>query len=289
MDRIISLLAALVGLIALGGALLVHVNTDQRQAQMAAEIAELKATAGVASSSSAPLQVATAEPPSIHIPSAERLAASSAAVSPATAAEPAARSSKALVPLPPLTGAVSEPVPGSVASAPVSSSVAPQGINDVGAQLSAMQSRIAELEQSNKDQASQLAAAQAALTARPVSSGPAGPSFETPAATAELTTPEGGPPVHVDPTVPPKVVAADGPTKDCIPLGTRFMASAGDSFPLCKTEMVLKVAAVLDGVATVTGAGDVAAGASVPYGNGCLLAVFSADTTGYAEMRVSCQ
>jgi hypothetical protein len=53
--------------------------------------------------------------------------------------------------------------------------------------------------------------------------------------------------------------------------------------------MVLKVAAVSDGIATITGAGDVAAGASVPYSKGCMLAVFTADTSGYAEMRVTCQ
>jgi hypothetical protein len=82
---------------------------------------------------------------------------------------------------------------------------------------------------------------------------------------------------------------SDGPTKDCIPLGTRFMGQGGDSFPLCKTRMVLKVAAVSDGVATIASAGDVAAGASVPYGKGCMLAVFTADPSGFAEMRVTCQ
>ena len=63
----------------------------------------------------------------------------------------------------------------------------------------------------------------------------------------------------------------------------------GDSFPICKTKLVLKVAAVTDGLATITGAGDVAAGATVPYDKGCTLAVFSADNSGYAEMRVTCQ
>src|SRR6185369_10240387 len=44
MDRIISLLAALVGLIALGGAILVHTNGDAQRQQIATEIAQLKAS-----------------------------------------------------------------------------------------------------------------------------------------------------------------------------------------------------------------------------------------------------
>ena len=87
----------------------------------------------------------------------------------------------------------------------------------------------------------------------------------------------------------PSVISASGPTKDCIPLGTRFMGQGGDSFPLCKTKMVLKVAAVTDGIATITGAGDIAVGATVPYDKGCIVAVFSADSSGFAEMRVTCQ
>ena len=91
------------------------------------------------------------------------------------------------------------------------------------------------------------------------------------------------------PAATPAAVSADGPTKDCIPLGTRFMGQSGDSFPLCKTHIVLKVAAVTDGLATISGAGDVAVGATVPYNKGCMLAVFSADDSGFAEMRVTCQ
>ena len=67
------------------------------------------------------------------------------------------------------------------------------------------------------------------------------------------------------------------------------MGQGGDSFPLCKTKMVLKVAAVTDGIATITGAGDIAVGATVPYDKGCIVAVFSADSSGFAEMRVTCQ
>jgi hypothetical protein len=66
MDRIISLLAALVGLIALGGAILVHVNADTQHAQIAAEIAQLKATVGAAGP--APAEAANAELPQVRIP-----------------------------------------------------------------------------------------------------------------------------------------------------------------------------------------------------------------------------
>jgi hypothetical protein len=88
----------------------------------------------------------------------------------------------------------------------------------------------------------------------------------------------------------PKAVTADGPTTDCIPLGTRFMASAGDSFPICKTKAVVRVSAVEDGSATIAGPGAVTAGGFGPLEvAGCTVMVFSADTSGYAELRVTCQ
>ena len=84
-------------------------------------------------------------------------------------------------------------------------------------------------------------------------------------------------------------LVSDGPTKDCIPLGTRFMGAAGDSFPICKTKMVIKVVGVSDGLATIGGAGDVAQGGTGNLDKGCNVAVFSADlASGYAEMRVTC-
>ena len=98
--------------------------------------------------------------------------------------------------------------------------------------------------------------------------------------TAAVTPPDGA---------APAALAADGPTKDCIPIGTRFMATSGDNFPICKTKVVVKVASVSDGFATVGGAGDISAGASGTLAKGCNIMVFSADSTGYAEMRVTCQ
>ncbi|MEP7239830.1 MAG: hypothetical protein ABI697_02985 [Devosia sp.] len=187
MDRVISLLAALVGLIALAGAVLVHVNNQSREQELVAEVAALQA------------QVASA--------------------------------------------------------APAPKPVADDGTIDA---LLALQKRIAALEQAQQAPSSAMAVA-------------------APADAANIAS------------TPAQALAAGGPTTDCIPLGTRFMGTSGDRFPLCKTKMVLKVAAVSDGLATIDGAGDVAQGSTVPYAQGCTVTVFSADTSGYAEMRVACQ
>ncbi len=195
MDRIIALLSALVGLIALGGALLVHNNADANLARQADEIAEL------------------------------RLALSQ--------------------------------LPAAAAPAP-----APVVAEGDGA-VAALSARLAELEQTVRLQA---------------------------AAPAEAATPQvavlAPAPAEAGPAAAP---AADGPTTDCIPSGTRFMAQAGDSFPICRTRAVVSVSAVGEGSAIIEGAGPVVAGG---FGNlavpGCTVMVFSADPSGYAEMRVSC-
>jgi hypothetical protein len=226
MDRVISLLAALVGLIALGGAILVHTNADVQRREMATEIAQLKAT--IALNGTAPQAAAT----------------------PAVAA------------------------PAAASSAPDS------GVADA---LLALQDRIAALEQTTRDQSAQLEAARAQISAMP--------SSVEPVTQVATTDPNAPAPASAAPTsgVTPAAVVADGPTKDCIPLGTRFMASAGDSFPICKTKVVVKIASVDDGLATVNGAGDVAVGSIGQLDKGCTISVFSADTSGYAEMRVTCQ
>lgn len=142
------------------------------------------------------------------------------------------------------------------------------------AELRSLQNRIAALEQVTTNQAAELEAARAALLAIP--SQP--PSTEIAAAEAPQQTPT------------PRAVTADGPTSDCIPLGTRFMASAGDSFPICKTKAVVRVSAVENGSATIAGPGPVTAGGfGALEAAGCTVMVFSADTSGYAELRVTCQ
>lgn len=209
MDRLIALLSALVGLIALGGALLVHNNAVALSERQATEIAQLKASLTLLNQQSGQ-----------------------------------ARSS-----------APASPVDDGTADA-----------------LLALQSRIVTLEQASRTQATELAAARDALAAMPSDAGVTSVAMLPPESSAS-----------------PAALSADGPTDDCIPLGTRFMAQAGDAFPICKTKVVVEVGAVSEGTALVTGAGPVAAGgfANLPT-QGCTVMVFSADDTGFAEMRVSC-
>lgn len=226
MDRVISLLAALVGLIALGGAILVHTNGDAQRQQMATEIAQLKASLALMGQATPGTSVQNGAP----------------------------------------------------ASAP-----ADKADDGVAGALLALQDRIAALEQTTRTQASELQQAQAQLTALPSQQQTQVAAIDPTVLAAPATAssaPAGA---------SPAAIASDGPTKDCIPLGTRFMGAAGDSFPICKTRMVIKVVGVSDGLATIGGAGDVAQGGTGNLDKGCNVAVFSADiASGYAEMRVTC-
>jgi len=187
MDRLISLLAALVGLIALGGAVIVHNNANAVMQRQAAEIAQLRTALDAASGQAEPVDTGFAEA------------------------------------------------------------------------LLALQRRIVSLEDSARDDAEHVAAAVE--------------DADAPAASAAQTA----------------AYSESGPTSDCIPLGTRFMAQAGDGFPICSTNVVVNVSAVTDGSAIIEGTGPVAAGG---FGNlpvqGCTIMVFTADISGFAEMRVSC-
>ncbi|MEO6015024.1 MAG: hypothetical protein ABIQ30_15760 [Devosia sp.] len=215
MDRLISLLAALVGLIALGGALLVHNSADVAEQRMATQIAELKASMSL--------------------------------VSPQPAAAPAAT-----------------PAIGS-----------DTGTADA---LAVLQSRIDALEKLTHDQATALSDARTALTSQPA------PAASEMAPITEIAIAEQ--PVQ---SATPAALSSDGPTTDCIPLGTRFMAAAGDDFPICRTKAVVKVSAVSEGEVLIEGPGSVVIGSSAQLNTkGCSIAVLSADTSGYAEMRVTC-
>jgi hypothetical protein len=214
MDRLIALLAALVGLIALGGALLVHNSATAVMQRQATEIAALQE----------------------------------------------------------LVKAAPAPQP-----APVQPAAAPAATDPRTAEtIAALEGRLASLERTTSTQAIELAAARAALDARAdmVSSAPV----------TEVAAVE--PPPS---SATPAAFSPDGPTTDCIPLGTRFMAQSGDSFPICKTTAVINVSAVTDGTAIVEGAGAVNAGGFANLAvQGCTIMVFTADTSGFAEMRVSC-
>ncbi len=217
MDRLIALLAALVGLIALGGALLVHNSATAVMQRQATEIAALQDTVKSAPTGTfAPVQA-----------------------TPAPTAEPDSRTAET---------------------------------------VAALERRIASLEQTASNQATELAAARAALDAR------AALPASTPGPVTEVAAAE-PPPSSANPAA----YSPDGPTSDCIPLGTRFMAQSGDSFPICKTTAVVSVSAVSEGSAIVEGAGAVAAGGFANLGvQGCTIMVFTADVSGFAEMRVSC-
>ena len=255
MDRVISLLAALVGLIALGGAILVHTNADAQRQQMATEIAQLKASVSLlgnnTNASAAQATAATVQSPSMP--------ATAPSAQPSITASPAVDASKP----------AAEP-----------------GVDDA---LLALQARVTSLEQLTRDQSSELETARAqvsSLEATPAQVATAGVPSVTPLAPAPNGSAASASSV---PPGTPAAVVADGPTKDCIPLGTRFMGAAGDSFPICKTKLVVKVAAVNDGLATINGAGDVAQGGIGTLEKGCNISVFSADiSSGYAEMRVTC-
>ena len=220
MDRVISLLAALVGLIALAGAVLVATNGDLERRQLATQIAQLK-TGMALTNQRAP-----------------------DAASPSSASLPA--------------------------------------IDDMASSIKQLEARIGTLEATIASQASALAAAPAASSSSASSSG----SASTEENSVAMLQPSEMPSQSANPAA----LSADGPTKDCIPLGTRFMVKAGDNFPICKTKVVVKVAGVSDGLATLIGAGDIAAGATVPLSvAGCQAMVISADLSGYAELRVTCQ
>ena len=220
MDRLIALLAALVGLIALGGALLVNNSAEAVQSRQAAEIAQLKASIAELSGQS----------PAVLSPRPED------------------------------------------APAPQPTPVADDRTADA---LLALQNRIILLEQLTASQTAELEKTRTALA-------------NLPAAAAPLTgvAALGQQPAQ---SATASAITADGPTKDCIPLGTRFMAQSGDSFPICKTKAVVNVAAVNEGEAIVEGPGSVVIGATAQLDiAGCTIAVLSADPSGFAEMRVTC-
>lgn len=97
-------------------------------------------------------------------------------------------------------------------------------------------------------------------------------------------------------TAPPAAVApattATADAGDCLPTATRFLVSAGDTWPVCNSPAVVEVASVEPGYLTLLDGSVVAAGGNFPLlGSACMLAVLSAGTaelSSYAEIRVTC-
>jgi hypothetical protein len=90
---------------------------------------------------------------------------------------------------------------------------------------------------------------------------------------------------------PPKPAAIDPnlPTTDCIPLGTRFMVTPNETYPLCQSRQQVQVGMITGETVEVTGAGTIVeTGFGAITGSTCTVMVFSADAAGFAEMRVTC-
>lgn len=201
MDRIVPFLAALVGLVALAGSVLVQATADARNQRIAEQLQELRLAVDFLTQRADALAAADQE-----------------------LAEGA-------------------------------------GAGDGAAEaLLALQDRISALE--------------AELQARPAV---AVADSETTGAFS--ATPDGSP-AAVDPS---------WPTQDCIPLGTRFIATTGDSMAICQTPVVVKVSAISGDNVMVDGTGVITETAFKPIpGTNCRLTVLSADAEGFAELRVSC-
>lgn len=91
--------------------------------------------------------------------------------------------------------------------------------------------------------------------------------------------------------VPSQAAAIDPdlPTTDCIPLGTRFMVTPNETYPLCQSREQVQVGMITADTVDVIGAGTIVeTGFGALAGSTCTIMVFSADAAGFAEMRVSC-
>jgi len=191
-DRIIPFLAAIVGLVALAGAVAVQLSTEAKTAAVSAAVAELRASVDAlgkrADASATPASDGTAEG------------------------------------------------------------------------LLALQDRMNKLE-------SEWGTQKEALTAVPA----AAPA----AAEAPVTAS-----AEIDPSLP---------TTDCIPLGTRFMVTPNESYPLCQSKAVVKTGAITADTVFIEGPGSVVeTGFGTLPGTTCTIMVFSADEAGFAEVRVTC-
>lgn len=142
---------------------------------------------------------------------------------------------------------------------------APAAADDgTAAGLLALQDRMNTLEadwQAQKELA-------ASLPAAPAPSDRAAPATDQPAVAA------------IDPNLP---------TTDCIPLGTRFMVTPNETYPLCQSKQKVQVGMITGDTVEVVGAGTIVeTGFGALAGSTCTVMVFSADAAGFAEMRVSC-
>lgn len=197
MDRVVPFLAALVGLIALAGAVIVELNAQQRAALLSQDLARIRVSMDLLSQRADAL---------------------------ATTAD-----------------------------------------DGTAEGLLALQDRMNSLEAEWSSQ-------QASIPS------PAPPAEEV-AGASETATAEGA----------PKAIDPNLPTENCIPAGTRFMATTGESYAICQSPAVVRVNGITSDNVVVEGAGVIAeTGFANLAGTTCTLMVFSADVEGFAEMRVNC-
>lgn len=100
-------------------------------------------------------------------------------------------------------------------------------------------------------------------------------ALSTPAPLASL------PATPIDPSLP---------VSDCIPQGTRFMVTVGDSFPICQSDVVVTAAAISGEMTALDNGVTLVMGTPAPLpGGGCTASLLSADAAGFAELRVDCR
>ena len=80
------------------------------------------------------------------------------------------------------------------------------------------------------------------------------------------------------------------PTTDCIPRGTRFMVTGGESFPICQTSIVVTASAISSEMVALDNGVTLVPGTPAPMpGGACTASVLSTDAAGFAELRVDCR
>lgn len=81
-----------------------------------------------------------------------------------------------------------------------------------------------------------------------------------------------------------------GPTTDCIPLGTRFLLTPNDTYPVCQTKENLTLLTAGNGTALLQDLGTLAEGGIAKLGaTNCRVSLLSVITDGgFAEVRVTC-
>lgn len=91
---------------------------------------------------------------------------------------------------------------------------------------------------------------------------------------------------------PPPTQPAAASAGDCLPTGTRFLVTSGDSYPVCGIAANVEIGAVDNGFLSLADGTIIASGGNIGLpGTSCMIGVVSAGEdgmTGFAEIRVTC-